>query len=450
MQKNKNKFVCSSCGSTTSKWAGQCPDCLEWNSIIEETTVLNGPISSSLKQGVARSLELLTGDVSSTTRTPTPISELNRVLGGGLVSGAAILIGGNPGIGKSTLLLQLCTSLSDSDMGCLYITGEESVNQIKLRAQRLGVVENKTTLLASTNVEDIISTIDKHKHHLNLIIIDSIQTIASSEFSSAPGTVSQIRTCAHLLINYAKQHDITLLIACHVNKDGQLAGPKILEHMVDTVLHFEGDQNNHFRILRCLKNRFGAVNELGVFEMTSEGLQEINNPSELFLMDRENNVSGSAIFAGIEGSRPLLIEVQALISPSNMPMPRRSVVGWDNNRLSMIIAVLAVRFGLNLSAQDVYLSVAGGLRITEPAADLAVAAALISAASNRPLPNNSVFFGEVGLSGEVRKISQTEIRIKEASKLGFTQVFCCAAKNIGPEVNAIMHIRQLKTLFPDF
>ena len=447
MQKNKNKFVCSSCGSTTSKWAGQCPDCLEWNSITEETAVLNGSISSSLKQGVARPVELLTGDVSSTTRTPTPISELNRVLGGGLVSGAAILIGGNPGIGKSTLLLQLCTSLSDSNIGCLYITGEESINQIKLRAQRLGVVENKTTLLASTSVEDIISTIDKNKHHLNLIIIDSIQTIASSEFSSAPGTVSQIRACAHLLITYAKQHDITLLLACHVNKDGQLAGPKILEHMVDTVLHFEGDQNNHFRILRCLKNRFGAVNELGVFEMTSEGLQEINNPSELFLMDRENNVSGSAIFAGIEGSRPLLIEVQALISPSNMPMPRRSVVGWDSNRLSMIIAVLAVRFGLNLSAQDVYLSVAGGLRITEPAADLAVAAALISAASNKALPNNSVFFGEVGLSGEVRKISQTESRIKEASKLGFTQVYCCGAKNISSEVNAIMHIRQLKSLF---
>jgi len=308
---------------------------------------------------------------------------------------------------------------------------------------RLGINDNKTGLLAATNVEDIISTIDKNKQGLDLVVIDSIQTIATGDLSSAPGTVSQIRACSNMLINYAKQNNITLLLACHVNKDGQLAGPKVLEHMVDTVLYFEGDHNNHFRILRSIKNRFGGVNEIGVFEMTSKGLVEISNPSELFLMERENNVSGSAVFAGIEGSRPLLIEIQALIAPTNMATPRRSVVGWDNNRLSMIIAVLGVRFGLNLAAHEVYLSVAGGLRITEPAADLAVAAALISAASNTPLPKGSIFFGEVGLSGEVRKVSQTEARVKEASKLGFEQIYCSTKGNFDG-LNQVMHLKQLK------
>ncbi|GAB4165388.1 MAG: DNA repair protein RadA [Rickettsiaceae bacterium] len=423
---------------------GQCPDCLEWGTITEETTSASKIIVP--KTGSPQVLQSLSDQIEKTIRTKTPIEELNRVLGGGLVSGSAILIGGDPGIGKSTLLLQLCTSLSDSGVGCLYITGEESTNQIKLRAHRLGVQDSKTGLLAATNVEDIISTIDKNKKNLNLIVIDSIQTIASSDFSSAPGTVSQIRACSHQLINYAKQNNITLLIACHVNKDGQLAGPKVLEHMVDTVLYFEGDHNNHFRILRSIKNRFGGVNEIGVFEMTAKGLAEIANPSELFLMERENNVSGSAVFAGIEGSRPLLIEIQALIAPTNMATPRRSVVGWDNNRLSMIIAVLGVRFGLNLSSHEVYLSVAGGLRITEPAADLAVAAALISAANNSPLPQGSIFFGEVGLSGEVRKVSQTEARIKEASKLGFSQMYCSCKQNFDG-IKPVMHLKQLKGLF---
>ncbi len=443
MSKNKSQFSCTSCGSMSSKWMGQCLECLEWGTITEESVSASKIIVP--KTGRVQEIHTLADKVESTIRTKTPIEELNRVLGGGLVEGSAILIGGDPGIGKSTLLLQLCTSLSGSDIGCLYITGEESTNQIKLRAQRLGIYDNKTGLLAATNVEDIISTIDQNKKQLNVVIIDSIQTIASSEFSSAPGTVSQIRACAHQLINYAKQNNITLLLACHVNKDGQLAGPKVLEHMVDTVLYFEGDHNNHFRILRSIKNRFGGVNEIGVFEMTSHGLIEISNPSELFLMERENNVSGSSVFAGIEGSRPLLIEVQALIAPTNMATPRRSVVGWDNNRLSMIIAVLGVRFGLNLAAHEVYLSVAGGLRITEPAADLAVAAALISAASNKPLPQGSIFFGEVGLSGEVRKVSQTEVRIKEATKLGFTSMYCSSKQNFNG-LQPIMHLKQLKGL----
>lgn len=443
MGKSKSKFICSNCGSVSTKWLGQCPDCLEWGSLTEE--LASDRVMSS-KNGKIQELDNLTSHAKTATRTKTPIEELNRVLGGGLVTGSAILIGGNPGIGKSTLMLQLCTSLAEMEMGCLYVTGEESVNQIKLRAQRLNVVERETGLLASTSVEDIISTIDKYKKKFRLVIIDSIQTIASADLSAAPGTVSQIRACANILITYAKQNNITLLVSCHVNKDGQLAGPKLLEHMVDTVLHFEGDQNNQFRILRSIKNRFGAVNELGVFEMTSHGLREISNPSELFLMERENNVSGSAIFAGIEGSRPILIEIQALISPSNLAMPRRSVVGWDGNRLSMIIAVLAVRFGLNLSSQDVYLSVAGGLRITEPAADLAVAAALISAAKNQPLPNGSIFFGEVGLSGEVRQVPQTESRIKEALKLGFHEVYCCPTKKLNYDVKPVMHLKQLRNI----
>ncbi|MDP4709288.1 MAG: DNA repair protein RadA [Rickettsiaceae bacterium] len=443
MGKVKKQYACISCGSISSKWLGQCPGCMEWGTIAEEMSSASKIMVP--KTGTPQELHSLADKSQQTMRTKTPIEELNRVLGGGLVSGSAILIGGDPGIGKSTLLLQLSTSLSKSDMGCLYITGEESINQIKLRAERLGIKDNKTGLLAATNVEDIISTIDQNKEKLDLVVIDSIQTVATNELASSSGTVSQIRASAHILINYAKQNNITLLLACHVNKDGQLAGPKVLEHMVDTVLYFEGDHNNHFRILRSIKNRFGGVNEIGVFEMTSKGLMEISNPSELFLMERENNVTGSAVFAGIEGSRPLLIEVQALIAPTNMATPRRSVVGWDNNRLSMIIAVLGVRFGLNLASHEVYLSVAGGLRITEPAADLAVAAALISAASNKPLPQGSIFFGEVGLSGEVRKVSQTEARIKEATKLGFQQMYCCSKENF-TGLQPVLHLKQLKGL----
>ena len=443
MGKIKKQYSCISCGSTSSKWLGQCPDCMEWGTITEEMSSASKIMVP--KTGNIQEIHSLADKSVKTMRTKTPIEELNRVLGGGLVSGSAILIGGDPGIGKSTLLLQLSTSLSKTNMGCLYITGEESINQIKLRAERLDIKDNKTGLLSATNVEDIISTIDQNKENLDLVVIDSIQTIATNELSSSPGTVSQIRASAHVLINYAKQNNITLLLACHVNKDGQLAGPKVLEHMVDTVLYFEGDHNNHFRILRSIKNRFGGVNEIGVFEMTSKGLMEISNPSELFLMERENNVTGSAVFAGIEGSRPLLIEVQALIAPTNMATPRRSVVGWDNNRLSMIIAVLGVRFGLNLASHEVYLSIAGGLRITEPAADLAVAAALISAASNKPLPQGSIFFGEVGLSGEVRKVSQTEARIKEATKLGFQQMYCCSKEKF-TGLQPVLHLKQLKGL----
>lgn len=444
--KIKKQFSCTNCGSVLSKWVGQCSECGAWGTVEEEA--VNASKIQISKAGSAQKLEQLDAQVSEKSRTATSIEELNRVLGGGLVAASAILIGGDPGIGKSTLLLQLAASLTSEGVNCLYITGEESTEQIKLRAQRLEIKDNKAQILAATNVEDILATIDANKKDIRLVVIDSIQTVYTGELSSSPGTVSQIRASAHELINYAKQNNIIMLIACHVTKEGQLAGPKVLEHMVDTVLYFEGDRNNHFRILRSIKNRFGGVNEIGVFEMTSTGLVEVSNPSELFLMERENNVSGTAVFAGIEGTRPLLIEVQALIAPSNMPTPRRSVVGWDLNRLAMIIAVLGVRFGLNLSSHEVYLSVAGGLKIFEPAADLAVAAALISAASNKPLPESSVFFGEIGLSGEVRKVSHADARIKEATKLGFHRVISSKVeKSIKTsDISTIAHLSQLKGL----
>lgn len=446
MAKTKKQYVCSNCGSISPKWAGQCFDCGEWSTIYEEVET-NDSASVSVRTGTQLVPEILSGEgASERSRIVTPIEELNRVLGGGLVPASAILVGGDPGIGKSTLLLQLTSQLADSGIKSLYVTGEESAEQVKLRAHRLQVGSTQSYIVAATNVHDILATIDALKHEVKLVVIDSIQTIYSSDYSSAPGTVSQIRAVAHDLITYAKRNDIIMLLVGHVTKDGQLAGPKVLEHMVDTVLYFEGDASYHFRILRSMKNRFGSVNEIGIFEMTSGGLREVKNPSELFLMDRENNVSGISVFAGIEGSRPILVEIQALIAPSNMPMPRRSVVGWDPNRLSMILAVLSVRYGLNLSTYEVYLSVAGGLKITEPAADLAVAAAIVSAANNQPLPQGSVFFGEIGLSGEVRKVNQVDSRIREATKLGFSNIFCAVHPHQDGAVKttSIAHVKQLK------
>ncbi len=450
MSKSKKQYICNSCGSISHKWSGQCYECKEWDSIEEEQIVklTKAGILSGLSVDSSNALEVdilddMVADESS--RIISPLEELNRVLGGGIVPGSVILIGGDPGIGKSTMLLQVVMKLSSVGRNCLYVTGEESTNQVKLRATRLGDVDAKVKLLAATNVDNILATIDKLKD-LDLVIIDSIQTMYSDAFPSTPGTVTQIRSCTQILLNYAKQNNIALLLVGHVTKEGEIAGPKILEHMVDTVLYFEGDKNNHYRILRSVKNRFGGVNEIGVFEMTNLGLKEISNPSELFILHRENNVSGTAVFAGIEGSRPILVEVQALIAPSFMPMPKRSAVGWDQNRLSMILAVLAVRFGLNLSNKEVYLSIAGGLRISEPAVDLAVAAALISASSNKALPNGSVFFGEIGLSGEVRKVVQIEARIKEVLKQGYNKIYCSSPNLDDVKVNSVNHITQLRSL----
>ena len=446
MSKAKKQFVCSNCGSISPKWSGQCFDCNAWDCLEEESVVkvtkANILAGTNISGHEALEIDTLDGEVNDSHRIVTPLEELNRVLGGGIVPGSVILIGGDPGIGKSTMLLQVTMKLASAGVRCLYVTGEESSNQVKLRATRLGDRDSSVKLLAATNVNNILSTIDK-AGDFNVVIIDSIQTMYSEDFSSTPGTVTQIRSCTQLLLNYAKQKNVALILVGHVTKEGELAGPKILEHMVDTVLYFEGDQNNHYRILRSVKNRFGGINEIGVFEMTSFGLKEILNPSELFILQRENNVSGTAVFAGIEGSRPILVEVQALIAPSFMPMPKRSAVGWDQNRLSMILAVLAVRFGLNLSNKEVYLSIAGGLKISEPAVDLAVAAALISAANDRPLPNNSVFFGEIGLSGEVRKVNQVEARIKEVLKQGYKHIYCSGA---GEHTNNINHVSQLKAI----
>jgi DNA repair protein RadA/Sms len=354
-------------------------------------------------------------------RRTTDISELDRVCGGGLVPGSVLLVGGDPGIGKSTLLLQATAALAKK-CKCVYISGEEAVEQVRLRAGRLGLADAPVALAASSNVRDIISTLDD-VDTADVVVIDSIQTMSVDTLDSAPGTVSQVRAASNELIRLAKRRNITIFLVGHVTKEGALAGPRILEHMVDTVLYFEGDRGHQFRILRAVKNRFGATDEMGVFEMTQLGLQQVLNPSALFLAERRGNISGSCVFAGLEGTRPMLLEIQALVAPSSLGTPRRAVVGWDSGRLNMLLAVLESRCGLAFGNNDVYLNVAGGIRISEPAADIAVAAALLSSLSDTPAPADMIFFGEVGLSGEVRAVSQMESRLKEAQKLGFKSAF---------------------------
>ncbi len=381
------------------------------------------PQSLGSGKGKALSFTEMDGKAELQARLPTAIGELDRVLGGGLVPGSAILIGGDPGIGKSTLLLQAVAKLASSGQAVAYISGEESVAQIQMRANRLGLAGAKVGLAAGNAVRDILTSLDGPAAP-DILVIDSIQTMYLDTLEAAPGTVSQVRASSNELIRYAKKKGCVLLLVGHVTKDGQIAGPRVLEHMVDCVLYFEGDRGQLFRILRTVKNRFGATDEIGVFEMSDKGLSEVANPSSLFLPERDNPVSGSAILAGMEGTRPMLVEIQALVTPSPMATPRRAVVGWDSARLAMILAVLEARAGVRLADREVYLNIAGGLRITEPAADLAVAAALLSAAYDVPLPGASVFFGEIALSGEVRPVASTEQRLKEADKLGFARAFC--------------------------
>lgn len=444
MSKFKTHYVCQNCGSTHSKWSGRCDDCGQWNTLQEEvTSKADKKISHTESSQLA--FNSLSADINEYSRIPTSLTELDRVLGGGLVKGSVILIGGDPGIGKSTLLLQLVSMLASNSLKCAYVSGEESSEQIKLRARRLGLSQSPVQLLSATNIHEILGLIEKETD-IELVVIDSIQTMFASEFNSAPGTVSQVRACAHELVNYAKSKGVIVLIVGHVTKDGQLAGPKVLEHMVDTVLYFEGERGHHFRILRAVKNRFGGINEIGVFEMQEAGLKEVLNPSELFLSPTDRKATGSSVMAGIEGTRPMLVEVQALIAPSFIPTPRRSVVGWDLNRLSMLIAVLGVRYGLKLYDKEVYLNIVGGLKINEPAADMAVVCALLSSASNIPNINNSVIFGEIGLSGEIRKVSHAEARLKEAVKLGFTSAIVPFGTNYTNEkikLYEIGHIKQL-------
>jgi DNA repair protein RadA/Sms len=415
------RYVCQACGAAGPKWAGRCEACGEWNTIVEEVP---RPGPAAAKGAVGRAVEFvpLAGSAEPPPRAVVGIAELDRVLGGGLVPASAVLVGGDPGIGKSTLLLQAAAALARSGQPVLYVSGEESIEQVRLRARRLGVMEAPIDLAASVNLRDIAASLDGGRPggRPALVVIDSIQTMWLDQIDSAPGTVAQVRAAAFELIRLAKQRGFALVLVGHVTKDGAIAGPRVLEHMVDAVLYFEGERGHQFRILRAVKNRFGATDEIGVFEMTEGGLAEVANPSALFLAERRGNIAGSAVFAGLEGTRPVLMEVQALLSAAGGGgAPRRQVIGWDGGRLSMLLAVLETRCGLRLGAVDVYLNVAGGLRVGEPAADLAVAAAIASAAGDRPTSAGTVYFGEVGLSGEVRQVAQAEARLKEAAKLGF-------------------------------
>lgn len=421
MAKATSQFICNSCGAVHPKWAGKCDDCGAWNSINEQVLEVTPKGLSAGGKGRKIDFVPLDADAPDAARHSTGISELDRVLGGGLVSGSAILLGGDPGIGKSTLLLQTVVTLASRGMSCAYISGEESVAQVSLRARRLGLASKQVLMAAATSVRDIIASIDKDPPEV--LIIDSIQTMFIDNIEAAPGTVSQVRAASHELIKLAKKRGITLFLVGHVTKDGQIAGPRVLEHMVDTVLYFEGERGHQFRILRAVKNRFGGTDEIGVFDMQEGGLKEVPNPSALFLSNREAAISGACVFAGMEGTRPILVEIQALVSPSYMSSPRRAVVGWDSNRLAMILAVLETRCGIRFSDKEVYLNVAGGIRISEPAADMAVAAALLSALYDAPLPERAVMFGEIGLSGEVRSVARIESRLKESEKLGFTTAY---------------------------
>jgi DNA repair protein RadA/Sms len=418
MSKRGLSFVCQSCGAAASRWQGKCEACGEWNTLSEEGA--DQPAGPGRKPAKGRlfALEPLTGETREAPRLPTGLAELDRVTGGGLVRGSVLLMAGDPGIGKSTLLIQAAAALARAGHRALYISGEEAVAQVRLRAERLGLNEAAVELAAETSVEDIIATLSDGKTP-RLIVIDSIQTMWTSTIESAPGTVTQVRGSAQALICYAKRSGAAVILVGHVTKDGQIAGPRVVEHMVDAVLSFEGEGSHQFRILRAVKNRFGPTDEIGVFEMTGGGLQQIANPSELFLSERDLGQPGTAVFAGIEGTRPLLVEIQALVAPSSLGTPRRAVVGWDPSRLSMVLAVLEAHCGVKLGGHDVYLNVAGGLRISEPAADLAAAAALVSSLANAPLPADAVYFGEVSLSGAIRPVAQGAARLKEAGKLGF-------------------------------
>jgi DNA repair protein RadA/Sms len=430
MAKASKAYVCQSCGAVTARWTGKCPSCGEWNSIIEEasTTPTSSPALVAIKGGKGRlaKFETLNAETPDAPRLKTGIAELDRVLGGGMVPGAAILVGGDPGIGKSTLLLQAAAELAQDGLRVVYLSGEEAPAQVRMRAGRLGLAEAPVALGTETNIANIIATLGSGPTP-PLVVIDSVQTLWSEGIESAPGTISQLRGCAAALISYAKTSGATLVLVGHVTKDGQIAGPKVIEHMVDTVLYFESLSGHQFRILRAVKNRFGPTDEIGVFEMRFEGLKQVDNPSALFLNDADRGTPGTAVLAGMEGTRPILVEIQALVAPSALGTPRRAVVGWDPNRLSMLLAVLEARCGVRLGSHDVYLNVAGGLRLAEPAADLAAAAALLSSFTGRAAPEDTVYFGEVSLTGAIRAVGHKEPRLKEAAKLGFGRAIVPAA-----------------------
>jgi DNA repair protein RadA/Sms len=449
LARRAESFVCQNCGAAYGRWQGKCDACGEWNTISEEGAERPALPGRAPRKGRKFALEPLAGEAHDAPRLASGLAEFDRVTGGGFVRGSVLLLGGDPGIGKSTLLIEVAAKLARAGRRAVYISGEEAVAQVRLRAERLGLAGANVELAAETSVEDTLATLADGKTP-QLVIIDSIQTMWTDMVESAPGTVTQVRGSAQALIRYAKRSGAAVILVGHVTKDGQIAGPRVVEHMVDAVLSFEGEGSHQFRILRAIKNRFGPTDEIGVFEMTGAGLREVPNPSELFLSERDLGSPGTAVFAGIEGTRPLLVEMQALVAPTTLGTPRRAVVGWDASRLAMVLAVLEAHCGVRLSGHDVYLNVAGGLRIQEPAADLAAAAALVSSLANAPLPADAVYFGEVSLSGAVRPVSQAAARLKEAQKLGFTRaVVPEAVRGEGEQALTLETVATLAALVAD-
>ena len=421
MAKPKSRYVCQACGSVATRWQGQCADCGDWNTLVQETAAVSNIFAAKHNlQGGGSVLQLVGLDAPSALpeRMPSGIAEFDRAIGGGIVAGSALLVGGDPGIGKSTLLLQVAARLAATGHRVVYVSGEESAEQVRLRAVRLGLGGSPVQLAAATSVRDILTTVGNDAPAL--LIVDSIQTMHSDLIEGAPGTVSQVRASAQELVRFAKERGTAVALVGHVTKDGTIAGPRVLEHMVDTVLSFEGERSHQYRILRAMKNRFGGTDEIGVFAMEGQGLTEVPNPSALFLTHRGEPVSGTSVFPAIEGSRPVLVEIQALVVRlATGATPRRAAVGWDSGRLAMILAVLEARCGMSFATAEVYLNVAGGYRLSDPAADLAVAAALVSAMSERPVPSEAVVLGEIALSGEIRSVAHAGLRLKESAKLGF-------------------------------
>jgi DNA repair protein RadA/Sms len=429
MAKPKSRYVCQACGSVASRWQGQCADCAEWNTLVQESAEISNIFAAKHNlQGGGRTIALVGLDAPTALpeRLPSGLAEFDRAIGGGIVPGSAMLVGGDPGIGKSTLLLQVAARLAGDGRPVIYVSGEESAEQVRLRAVRLGLGRSPVRLAAATSVRDILTTVGGEAPAL--LVIDSIQTMHSDLIEGAPGTVSQVRASAQELVRFAKERGTAVVLVGHVTKDGSIAGPRVLEHMVDTVLSFEGERSHQYRILRAIKNRFGGTDEIGVFAMEGAGLTEVPNPSALFLTSRGEAVSGTSVFPAMEGSRPVLVEIQALtVRLASGATPRRAAVGWDSGRLAMILAVLEARCGLSFSTAEVYLNIAGGYRVSDPAADLAVAAALVSALAERPVPAESVAFGEVALSGALRPVAHAGLRLKEAAKLGFERALVPSA-----------------------
>ena len=445
MARDSALYVCQSCGTVHGKWSGQCGSCGQWNTLAEESRSAPPgaikPAAASSARGRGVQFETLQSDAPEPPRIATGVAEFDRVCGG-VVPGSAILLSGDPGVGKSTLLLEVTAKAALRGARVAYISGEEAVEQIRARAKRMGLADAPVNLAAATALREILSTLKRER--FDIVIVDSVQTLWSDVHDSGPGSITQVRACAGELVRLAKTGGPAVVLVGHVTKDGQVAGPRVVEHMVDAVMTFEGERGYPFRILRAGKNRFGATDEIGVFEMGDSGLREVANPSALFLGEGKERQPGAAVFAGIEGSRPVLVEMQALVAPSAYGTPRRAVVGWDNGRLAMLLAVLEARCGLGFGDKDVYLNVAGGLRINEPAADLAAAAALISSATDMPLPQGCVVFGEIGLSGEVRSVGRAEARLREATKLGFDQALCPAlpAKANGVKATTLSRLTE--------